>query len=120
MQESFMATITLDVPDSLVPALDSLGDQLPLVLEMGMSRLAPVSTQAYMEALELLSQNPAPELVADFRYSDEVEARTAELLEKQSTGTITQADEVELERLSHLELLLQRVKMRAVIQLKAS
>lgn len=115
-----MATITLDVPDTLVPALNSLGDQLPLVLEMGMSRLAPVSTQAYMEALELLSQNPSPELIANFRYSEEVEERTSELLKKQNAGTITQADEVELDRLSHLELLLQRVKTRVLIQSRAN
>ena len=77
-----MATVTLDIPDYLASAVAETGDKLPLVLEMGLSRLAPVSTQAYMEALALLTQYPTPERIAEFRFSDEVEARIIELLEK--------------------------------------
>ena len=113
-----MATITLDVPDVLLTAINELGDSLPLALEMGISRLAPVSTQAYMEAVEFLSQNPTPELVIAFRLSDEVEERISMLLEKQSAGTLSQSGEVELDRLSHLELQLQRAKAQAFRQLQ--
>ncbi len=113
-----MATVTLDVPEYLLPVLEDMGDQLPLVLEMGASRLAPVSTQAYMETVEFLSQKLTPQLIADFRFSDEVEKRVSALLEKQSAGTLTQAGEVELDRLSRLELQMQRIKTRALIQLQ--
>lgn len=109
-----MTTITLDVPNHLVSLLDTVGDQLPLVLEMGMSRLAPVSTQAYMEALDLLSQNPTPKKVVAFRFSEEVENRIHALLEKNKAGQLNKAEEVELDRLSQLEEQLQLAKARAL------
>ena len=34
-----MATITLEVPEELLPLLETIGDRLALVLEMGASRL---------------------------------------------------------------------------------
>ncbi len=108
-----MTTITLDVPDHLVSLLHTVGDQLPLVLEMGMSRLAPVSTQAYMEALDLLTQNPTPDEVIAFRFSDEVENRIHDLLEKNRSDQLNKAEEVELDRLSQLEEQLQLAKARA-------
>lgn len=109
-----MTTVTLDIPDYLLPMLDTAGDQLPLVLEMGMSRLAPVSTQAYMEAMTLLTRNPTPEEIMEFRFSDDVENRIHELLRKNRSGQLNKAEEVELDRLSQLEEQLQLVKAQAL------
>ena len=109
-----MKTITLDVPESLVPLIDSLGSQLTLVLEMGMSRFAPLSTKAYMETVEFLTGSPSAQQVAGFAFSDDVEARIAELLQKNSEGTLSKAEDVELERLSRLEEQLQLLKARAL------
>ncbi|MEM7124925.1 MAG: hypothetical protein AAF702_01275 [Chloroflexota bacterium] len=57
--------------------------------------------------------------ITEFRLSDDVEKRISELLDKQSIATLTQSDEVELERLSHLELQLQKLKAQAFSQLQA-
>lgn len=115
-----MATVTLDIPEYLVSALDTIGDQLPLVLEMGMSRLAPVSTKAYMETLDLLTQYPTPEMIVAFRFSDEVETRINELLEKNESGQISKAEDVELDRLCRIEEQLQLLKARALLELNLS
>ncbi|NKQ34912.1 MAG: hypothetical protein HF973_04760 [Chloroflexi bacterium] len=112
-----MATVTLDIPDYLASAVAEIGDKLPLVLEMGFSRLAPVSTKAYMEALSLLTQYPTPEMIAEFRFSDEVEARINALLEKNESREISKAEEVELDRLCQLEEQLQLVKARAFMDI---
>jgi hypothetical protein len=112
-----MTTITLEVPEYLAPTIAQIGDQLPLVLEMGMSRLAPVSTKAYMETLDLLTQHPTPEKIAAFRFSDEVETRINALLDKNNSGQISQAEEVELDRLCRIEEQLQLVKARAILEL---
>lgn len=109
-----MKTITLDVPDHLIPLIDSIGNQLALVLEMGVSRFAPVSTRAYMEAVEFLTSSPTAEEVAGFQFSSDVEARISELLQKSSEGTLSSAEDVELERLSRLEEQLQLLKARAL------
>ena len=63
-----MTTLTLTVPDHLATMLQEIGDQLPLVLEMGLSRLAPLSTQAYMEVVALFTQTPSAETLAKFRF----------------------------------------------------
>ena len=114
-----MTTITIDVPDHVVHLIKEVGEQLPLIIEMGMSRLAPVSTQAYMEAVSLFAQNPTPELLTAFRFSSAVEDRIDDLLERNEDGLLSQAEQVELERLSHLEGQLQLVKTKAIAKLKA-
>ena len=112
-----MTTITLNIPEYLAPTIAEIGDQLPLVLEMGMSRLAPVSTKAYMETLDLLTQYPTPETIAKFRFSDEVETRINNLLKKNENGQISKAEDVELDRLCRIEEQLQLVKARAIIDI---
>jgi hypothetical protein len=112
-----MKTVTLDIPDNLIQAVNEIGDQLPVVLEMGMSRYAPLSTQAYREAVAFLTQELSLEEIVDFRFSDDVEKRVNELLEMNSAGQLSQAEEVELERLSQLEEQLQLMKANALVKL---
>jgi hypothetical protein len=109
-----MKTVTLELPDHLIPLVESIGNQLGLVLEMGMSRLAPVSTRAYMEAVEFLTSDPTTDEIAGFRFSSDVESRISELLDKNSEGALSQGEEIELDRLSRLEEQLQLLKARAV------
>ncbi len=112
-----MTTITLNIPERLAPIIDELGDQLSLVLEMGVSRLAPISTRAYVEVVDLLTQEPSPEAIVAFRFSDEVEARVSELLARNSSNELSLAEEIELDRFGQLEERLQLVKVRALIEL---
>jgi hypothetical protein len=120
MESLPMTTITLEVPEHLAHTLNEIGDQLPLVLEMGISRYAPLSTKAYVEAITFLTQDPQPAELAAFRFSDEVENRISELLEKNRNDTLSKAEEVELERLSLLEEQLQLVKAIALAKLNQS
>ncbi|MEM7532630.1 MAG: hypothetical protein AAF639_10670 [Chloroflexota bacterium] len=115
-----MTTITLDVPEYTLPIFDSVCDQLPLVLDMGLSRLAPVSIMAYMEAVALLVQRPSPETIVNFHFSEEIETQIKTLLTKNKNDELPQAEEVELDRLTHLELQLRLVKARALVKLHQS
>lgn len=108
-----MTTVTLEIPDHLVPMLNMLSDQLPVVLEMGMSRLAPVSTQAYVEAITLFAQNPDAEAISRFRFSGEIEERISTLIAKSKQGQLSMAEEVELDRLVQLEEQIILVKANA-------
>ena len=112
-----MTTVTLEIPDHLAPMVSELGDQLSLALEMGVSRLAPISIKAYTEAVNLLAQAPTPEAIVAFRFSDEIETRINALLTRSENGELSLAEEVELDRLGQLEEQLQLVKARALAEL---
>jgi hypothetical protein len=112
-----MTTVTLDIPKHLLPLVEMSSNQLALILEMGVSRLAPVSTQAYMEAVNFLTQDLTVDMIASFRFSDEIESRINELLDKNRAGDLSKAEEVELDRLSQLEERLQFAKANALKQI---
>jgi hypothetical protein len=115
--KQLMTTITLDIPEHLAPLVADLGDQLSLVLEMGVSRLAPISITAYSEAVNFLTQDPTPEAIAEFRFSDVVETRINELLSRNQESQLSLAEEVELDRFEQLEERLQLVKARALAEI---
>lgn len=108
-----MTTVTLQVPDHLAQIISTVNEQLPIVLEMGLSRFAPVSTQAYVEAISLLAQSPSAETVLAFRFSPEVEERIKELLEKNKKDLLSMAENVELDRLVQLEEMIILAKAKA-------
>ena len=113
-----MTTLTVTVPDYLAQAIKNAGDQLPLVIEMGFSRFAPLSTQAYTEALALFTENPSPQAIAQLRFSAEIEGRIEDLLERNNNAELSKAEQVELERLTQLETQLQLVKAKAFARLQ--
>jgi hypothetical protein len=84
---------------------------------MGASRLASLSTQAYREALALLTQDVTVEAIISFRFSEEVEQRISHLLEQNREAQLTQAEQVDFERLSQLEEQMQLVKANALLKL---
>jgi hypothetical protein len=83
---------------------------------MGISRFAPLSTQAYREAIGFLAQEMTPEQIASFRFSEEVQVRVSDLLNKNRNDSLSKAEEVELERLSQLEEQLQLIKAKALLK----
>ncbi len=112
-----MTTITLDIPEYLAPLVADLGDQLPLVLELGVSRFAPLSLAAYSEAINFLTRQPTAAEITTFRFSDEVESRINELLDKNQNNALSLAEEVELDRFEQLEERFQLVKARALAEM---
>ncbi|MCO6453148.1 MAG: hypothetical protein J5I90_20375 [Caldilineales bacterium] len=107
-----MTTVTLDIPESVVPLLDMTGDQLSLVIELGVSRLAPVSSRAYSETILFLTQAPSAEEIVKFRFSLGVEESINSLLNKSHVGRLSPAEEVELVRLVELKEQLQLLKTK--------
>ncbi len=114
-----MTTVTVDVPEHLAPMLAELGDQLAVVLEMGVSRLAPISTKAYGEAFDLLTQEPSPQKIASFRFSADIEERISDLLARDKAGGLSLAEEIELDRFARLDERLQLLKVQALADISA-
>lgn len=73
---------------------------------------------ATSELAEFLSQSPSPEEILNYCVSDEQQARARFLLERNSLGVLTEAEERELDEMGHLEHLVILLKARVARRLK--
>ena len=75
--------------------------------------MAIAQLQAYDEFVEFITSSPTLEQIADFRLSDEVEARISSLLEVNRTQTLSPAEAAELDEYIRLEHIMRKAKIRA-------
>lgn len=99
-----MATITLEVPDSLAEQLAEMGDRLPEVLtnlleseRLGLPPDVFVANSAWGGIIEFLSARPDDRSILEYKLSDTVQDRIEELLYSGSAGIQTAEERVELE-----------------------
>jgi hypothetical protein len=116
-----MATdITIRVPDELGRRLDQFRDRLPEVLERGLRDLQAENSPGFADeqaVVRLLASRPTPEQVLALAPSPKAQARLGELLDRSKDGTLSRAEELELERLLLVEHLVRLAKARALEQL---
>jgi hypothetical protein len=102
-----MATITLNVPDELVPQLNAIRDRLPDLLQQCLQ--APLPNHVYHYVLDFIASRPTPEEIATFRPTPEMRDRLRCLLDRNQAGTLTTTEQAELdeyERIEHLIVML--------------
>ncbi len=71
------------------------------------------SKKAYDEIVELFARGSSPGDILQFHPSRTAQKRAGYLLRRNQTGTLTEDEAAELERLGQLEHLVQLVKARA-------
>lgn len=108
-----MRTITLDVPDDLADQLASMHDRLPELLALSLQQPA-VPAQLYRAILTFLASAPGPEQIATFAPPPEIQQRLHKLLERSNSGTLTPADQAELDELERIEHLIIMLKAGAL------
>lgn len=119
-----MTTITLEVPDELIPQLNKFSDELPQLLGLALSMREAgekhsehlTTSIAINEVLDFLLSSPTPQEIAKFKVSPSVQARLETLLEKNRNGTLTASEQTELtsyQQINHLFILL---KARSIKQ----
>ena len=109
--------ITIRVPDELGRQLERYRDRLPELLARGLRDLEGVSSggeTAVGEIVDVLTSQPTPEQVLALRPSDEMQARVSDLLQRSAVGTLSRAEDAELERYLYLEHLVRLAKARAL------
>ncbi len=109
--------ITIEVPEKLAGKLRPYQDRLLELLELGLREVQQTpgeTSQDIEEILSLLASRPTPEEILAIRPSDEVQARFSSLLAQSKTGTISRAEESELERYLMLEHLVRLAKAQAL------
>ncbi len=75
--------------------------------------MAITQATAYDEFVEFITSRPTLKEIATFRLFDGAEARISALLEANRAGTLTAADQAELDEYIRLEHLMRRLKIRA-------
>lgn len=113
--------ITLEVPDLLGEKLQQLGDRLPEALDRVLQELTPPETISYqdeMEIVERLASQPTPEAILAIRPTPALQDRMSELLDLHKSGTLSQSEEVELDRYLLLEHWVRLAKAHAYKRLQ--
>lgn len=112
-----MVEITLQVPQNLAERLQSVREQLPEILEIGLRYNRPLSIRAYAQVLEFLAMSPTPAEILAFRPSPAIQTEVGRLLSRHKAGTLPPDEECELDRIGELEHVLMALKARARQQL---
>jgi hypothetical protein len=103
-----MATITIDVPDELSEQLQQLGDRLPQLLQQCLQQ-PPLPARVYRYVLNFLASQPTPTEIANFRPTEDMQARLQQLVMKAKEGDLSASETEELaeyERIEHVMVML--------------
>jgi len=122
-----MAQLTIQVPDELANRLQPILHRLPELLSQLIETHTPETlkltnfsdtTNTYTEVLDFLIKQPTPEQIAKFKVSTPAQTRLEYLLEKNRMGTISKAENSELDIYEQLEQLMILLKARAYSVIK--
>lgn len=111
--------ITIQVPDTLGQALQSVQDRLPEVLERGLREVLAGESSAFQDessVMEILASQPTPEQVLAIHPSVGFQERVGDLLDRGKGGQLSAQEEAELERYLMLEHLVRLAKAHAYKQ----
>jgi hypothetical protein len=97
-----MATLTLDVPETLKERVEPFSRYLPTILEISLLGLSTPAACVASEMVTFLSSNPSQETVQNYHVSEQAQARLDNLLEQNREGKLNQSDLAELDELLEL------------------
>lgn len=97
-----MRTITVDVPAELGDRLAGAGERLPELLALSLHQPA-LPAQLYRTVLDFLATAPAPDQIAAFSPTPELQERLQLLLTRSHTGDLTPTERAELDVLELIE-----------------
>jgi hypothetical protein len=117
-----MAQLTIQVPDELANRLQPILHRLPELLSQLIETHTPETLKltnssdtanTYTEVLDFLIKQPTLEQIAKFKVSTQAQTRLEDLLEKNRMGTISKAENSELDIYEQLDQLMILLKARA-------
>jgi hypothetical protein len=105
-----MATLTLELPDSLAQRIQPLSRWLPTILEINLLPLQTPASQTAKEIIDFLASNPSTKTVHHYYASEKAQARMSELLDLNRESLITSDELAELDELIALASLITTLK----------
>lgn len=115
--------ITLDISEELATQLQSIEEPLPKVLELGVRKVidrSQIKFEGVAEVLEFFTQLPTPEEIIALQASESLQNRVRELLDKNRTVGLTEAEQVEWSQYEYVEHLVRIAKAKALAKLKSA
>jgi hypothetical protein len=107
-----MATLTLNVSDTLAQRIEPFSRWLPTILEISVLGFTTPALHVANETVTFLASNPSEQAVRNFKFSPKAQQRMDELLERNRESDWTESERGELDELLRLE--------HVIILLKAS
>jgi hypothetical protein len=98
-----MATLTLDIPETLKERVEPFSRYLPTILEISLLGLTTPAARVASEIVTFLSSNPSEETVQKYPVSEQAQTRLNELLGQNRETTLNKNDLAELDELLELE-----------------
>ena len=112
-----MAQLTIEIPDALLPELEQVRSQLPMLLTQWITASRVVKTEvqqtASQEVLSFLMRQPMPQDILSFKVSDLAQGRLKLLLDRNHEGELSEDESLELDSYEQLDQLMQMLKIRA-------
>jgi hypothetical protein len=111
-----MTQLTIAVPDELASRLAPYEEQLPQIIARGLERIEGTQGVQYADlrdVLKKLATLPSPDEVVALRPSAALQARVAELLEKQRHARLSDEEEREFADVEYIEHVVRMAKGRA-------
>ncbi|WP_293367077.1 hypothetical protein [Microcoleus sp. CAWBG50] len=115
-----MATITLQIPDELALRLDTLKDDLPQILMLGLREVEANPSNGFSgltQILEFIASLPSPQEILALRLSDAVQTEIDTLLEKNRTEGLTPIEQRLWQQYEFVEHLVRIAKAQALLKL---
>ena len=112
-----MAQLTIEIPDALLPELEQVRSQLPLLLSQWITSSRSVPQDSHQtpsqEILNFLIAQPTLQDILDFKVSEVAQVRLKILLDHNCNGGLSEDESFELDGYEHLDQLMQMLKIRA-------
>jgi hypothetical protein len=106
--------LTIEVPEHLGQKLESDPGHVAEALEMGLRlRQWAAGSPLAQEVIGFLARGPRPEEIVSFRPSEQALERSRELLDRNKAGSLTPAEEAELDEMALLDHLVALIKAKA-------
>lgn len=112
-----MAQLTIEIPDALLPELEQVRSQLPMLLTQWITASRVVQSEvqqtASQEVLSFLMRQPMPQDILSFKVSDVAQGRLKLLLDRNREGELSEDESLELDGYEQLDQLMQMLKVSA-------
>ncbi len=112
-----MAQLTIEIPDALLPELEQVRSQLPMLLTQWITASRSVQQDIHQttsqEVLSFLMTQPTPQDILKFKVSERAQMRLKIMLDRNCDGGLSEDESFELDGYEQLDQLMQMLKIQA-------
>jgi predicted XRE-type DNA-binding protein len=112
-----MAQLTIEIPDALLPELEQVRSQLPMLLTQWITASRSVQQDIHQttsqEVLSFLMTQPTPQDILNFKVSERAQMRLKIMLDRNCDGGLSEDESFELDGYEQLDQLMQMLKIQA-------